>query len=322
MPCFQSKLCYVHPVRLLPSLILLLYLSVGIASVPGAAWPGHTLRAEKSWQLNLPQGERFDASGLLLSTNGALLTVNDRGAGIYQIQFLAGTNAANLLRLPDLFTSTQLEPFAKEKIDRYDCEGLAADGQGRLYLCEEANRWILRYDPSKQSVERLAIDWKPVEKYFHSSDRNASFEGIAIGGGKLYVANERQLGRIIVVDLATLKVEDDFSVQPSTAFAWDVHFSDLCWFDGRLYALLRESGCVLQIDPATQKVTREYSYADLEQGTEVRYLNKFPTGSMEGLAVDASTIWLVTDNNGQGRVKYPQDTRPTLFKCDRPDAKK
>ena len=303
------------------AVVMAVCLLAGGLSCPGASWSRYTLRAEKYWQLNLPNGERFDASGLLLSTNGTLLTVNDRGAGVYQIQFLSGTNAADLLRLPNCFTPKQLEPFAKEKIDRYDCEGMAADAQGRLYICEEANRWILRYDPSKQTVERLAIDWKPVEKYFNPFDRNASFEGIAIGNGKLYVANEREIGRIIVVNLETLKVEDDFAVQPSTAYAFDVHYSDLCWFDGRLYALLRESGCVLQIDPTTKRVTAEYSYNDMERQPEVNYHNRFPTGTMEGLAVDRDTIWLVTDNNGQGRVKYPKDTRPTLFKCIRPDVK-
>ena len=28
-------------------------------------------------------------------------------------------------------------------------------------------------------------------------------------------------------------------------------------------------------------------------------------------------LWLVTDNNGTARAKYPNDTRPTLFKCRR-----
>jgi hypothetical protein len=306
--------------RVSPTAVVLgLCLLLGISNSQAAPWPRHILKAEKTWQLNLPCGERFDASGLLLSTNGTMLTVNDRGAGIYRIQFHEGTNAADLLRLPECFTTKQLEPLAKDKVDRYDTEGVAADAQGRLYLCEEANRWVLRYDPAKQSVERLAIDWKPVEKYFSPLDRNASWEGIAIGNGKIYVANERGIGRIIVVDLETLKVEDDFAVQPSTAFAFDVHYTDLCWFDGRLYALLRESGCVLQIDPTTKKVTREYSYSDMESGSEVRYHNKFPTGTMEGLAVDATHIWLLTDNNGMGRVKYPKDTRPTLFRCVRPD---
>src|SRR5258708_664614 len=125
------------------SLAVLVLLEIFALSVRshGAQWPRYTLRAEKYWQLNLPGGERFDASGLVLGTNGTLLTVSDRNPGIYQIRFLEGTNAADLLRLPDCFTPKQLEPFAKEKVDRYDCEGVTMDAQGRLYVCEEANRW-------------------------------------------------------------------------------------------------------------------------------------------------------------------------------------
>ena len=86
---------------------------------------------------------------------------------------------------------------------------MTEDDLGRIYLCEEANRWILRWDPRTKTVERLDIDWTPVEKYF-SSDRNAAWEGIAIHGQTLYVANERKKGRIIAVDLNTLESDRRF----------------------------------------------------------------------------------------------------------------
>jgi hypothetical protein len=50
----------------------------------------------------------------------------------------------------------------------------------------------------------------------------------------------------------------------------------------------------------------------------VAYRTAFPTGTMEGLAVDEKYFWLVTDNNGLGRIKFPRDARPTLFRCPRP----
>ena len=288
---------------------------------PGSTWPHYTLRAEKVWQLNLPQGQPFDASGLLLSSSGDLLTINDRGATVYRIRFLAGTNVAELIPLTECFTDRQLAPLAAEKIGRYDCEGIAQDSQDRLYVCEEANRWVLRYDSRKQTVERLPIDWSPVQKYFHAGDRNASWEGIAIGNGKLFVANERQLGRIIAVDLKTLKVISSFAVRPSGSNARDVHYTDLSWFEGALFVLLRESRVVLQVDADTHRVLAEFDYRDMEQAPEAAYrtLLRLPIGTMEGLAVDRDHIWLVTDNNGLGRARYPKDLRPTLFRCPRPD---
>src|SRR6266581_1840516 len=115
---------------------------------PTPAPPQYVLRAERVWQLNLPHGERFDASGLLLTPAGDLLTINDRGPTLYRIEFPAEAVAANVIALSNCFTASQLAPFASEKVPgHYDCEGIAQDEQGRLYICEEANRWIFRCDP-------------------------------------------------------------------------------------------------------------------------------------------------------------------------------
>jgi hypothetical protein len=280
-------------------------------------WPRFTLEAEAYYQLSLPGGAQFDASGLALTPAGDLLSISDRGPTVYRIQLLPGNSAA-LHPLAECFTDAQLARFAGEKHGRYDCEGLARDEDGRLYLCEEADRWILRFDPRQRSVERLPIDWSPVKKYF-SSDPNASFEGIAIGPGRLYVANERQWGRIIAVDRASWKVIDDFSVHPRGSNARDVHYTDLCWCEGALFVLLRESSVLLQVDPERHQVLAEYDFAEMERKREVSYRTLYPTGTMEGLAVDRRYFWLVTDNNGLGRVRYPMDIRPTLFKVRRPD---
>jgi hypothetical protein len=279
--------------------------------------PVYDLRADATWQLNPPDGERFDASGLLWTTQGSLLTINDRGFLLYRIEF-SSSNAASLVPMANSVTEFALAPFQKEKAGRYDCEGIAGDGQGRLYICEEANRWVLRLDPLSGGVERLNIDWSPLQKYF-SRDPNASFEGIAIGNGLLYLANERKLGRIVAVNLETLRVVDDFFVRAAGSNARDVHYSDLSWFDGALFVLLRQSRCVLQINPESHRVIAQYNFEELERNPETRYKKLYPTGNMEGLAVDRDFIWLVTDNNGLGRVRYPSDRRPTLFRCPRPD---
>jgi uncharacterized protein YjiK len=222
--------------------------------------------------------------------------------------------------VPDCFTPAQLAAFAGEKTDRYDIEGITEDALGRIYVCEEANRWILRFDARSQGVERLKIDWTPVQKYFNPADRNASFEGIAAGEGRLYVANERQRGRIIVVDLATLKVVDDFEVRSSVVSLWGPQYSDLSWFRGELYVLMREDHVVLRVNPHSHQVLEEYDFSAIESAPENKYRKLYWfAGVMEGLAVDENNFWLVTDNNGLGRERYPQDTRPTLFRCPRTD---
>jgi uncharacterized protein YjiK len=271
------------------------------------------------WQLNAPGGERFDASGLLLTPAGDLLTISDRGPTLYRIEIAGGETGANVVPLTNCFTPLELAPFATEKKGHYDCEGIAQDEQGRLYICEEANRWILRCDPKAARVEKLPIDWSPVKNYF-SADPNASFEGIAIGKGRLYVANERIHPLIIVVDLRTLRIVDHFQVYPRKFSILGTHYSDLSWYDGKLFVLCRQHRVVLQIDPDTHAVLAEYDYRRLED--QLDYLKELPVGVMEGLAVDRDYLWLATDNNGMGRRAAPKDTRPTLLKCRRPEAVK
>lgn len=278
-----------------------------------------TLALEQAWQLDAPDGQRFDASALLMRTNGELWTLSDRGASLYRIEFQPGLAAAKLVLIPDWFTPAQMSSLAPEKHGRFDCEGLAQDARGRVYLCEETDRWILRCDPETHQVERLEISWKPVKKYFSRQNSNASFEGVAVGGDRLYVANERDQGRIIVVDLKTQKVVDDFTIATRRWFNKDVHYSDLSWFAGALYALLREKHLILKLDPSTHAVLAEYDYSALENRPDLAYHTRSGTGVMEGLAVTKNHFWLVTDNNGLPRKRYPEDSRPTLLKCPRPD---
>jgi len=285
---------------------------------PPSPWPIHILQADTTWQVNLPKGQRIDASALLRRPDGTFLTVNDQDGVVYQMHFRDGTNSIDLTPLEGCLTREQLAPFAAQKFKRYDLEGLAQDGEGRLYVSEEGNRWILRWDPASQKVERLAIDWSPVERWFSAADPNASLEGIAIGGSLLYVANERQMGRLIVVDLTTLKVIDDFMVAPAGSDSADVHYTDLCWADDALWVLLRDARKLLKVDPTAKRVLAEFDFTAMERSRENAYGALFAPGFMEGLSVDQDFIWLLSDNNGMGRKARLSDVRPTLFRCPKP----
>jgi uncharacterized protein YjiK len=272
-----------------------------------------TLTAEDFWRLEFPGLSRFDASGLTWS-DGKLLVVEDGDPPLYEIEFV-GTNLARV-KQTGILTWPQMTKYIVRKKGRFDLEGIARDEKGRIYACEEANRWIFRWDPRNNTVERLEIDWTPVKQYF-SGDDNASFEGIAVGGGKLWLANERDRARVIEVELETLKVVGDFAPQPST-WSFVLHYSDLCWFKGHLFVLLRHHQVILEVDPATRDVLAEYNFHSIEDAPQHAYHKAYPTGTMEGLTVDDNYFWLVTDNNGMPRVQANKDRRPTLFKCKRP----
>ena len=282
-------------------------------------WPKYRLLPAQITSLNLPGGVQFDASGLLLLSTGEMLTMrNNHDALLYRIDYLPGGKEADLVPFNDCFSTDKLDALAGDK-HGFDCEGIAIDEQGRFYLCEERRRWIFRCDPHTGKTERLPIDWSRVKDYFSPVDSNASFEGIAIGRGKLYVANERSSAVIIVVDLSSLRVKDHFVVQPTKASFFGLHYSDLCWFDDKLWVLCRQHRVVLQVDPDSHRVLAEYDFGDLEES--LGYRTGLPVGIMEGLVVTKDTIWLVTDNNGDPRGRTGNDRRPTLVRCARPDRK-
>jgi len=287
---------------------------------PQASIQTITLRAAEMWSLEMPPGmSRFDASALLRLPDGTLLTLEDKSPGFFQIAF--SNRVARLLPFAAEFNAASAArtnaAWGRREFN-FDFEGLARDEAGRLYLCDEAERWVLRFDPASRATERLMIDWQPARRWF-SADRNASWEGIAVGGGKLYLANERSTGRIVVVDLATLKVERDFQAAPPGVNAADIHYSDLCWHAGHLWILCRESRRVLQVDATAEKVLAAFDYEAIERDPQNAYAHPYPYGFVEGLWVDDADIWLLVDNNGFPRVADKGDRRPQLWKCPRPD---
>lgn len=315
------KVHYVSATRIFLAFGFLLAAGCALSGTEGAKQGQrsfHTLEADRVWQLDFPGNGRFDASGLLALPGGELLTINDRNSDLFRIEPAAGKSARVLAT--EFFPPELVREAAISERRRYDCEGIARDEQGRLYICEEMERTIYRWDGKSGEIERLEIDWTPVASYFQGGI-NASFEGVAAGGGRLYVANERSNPVIIVVDLETLAVVDHFTVRASGFALGGPHYSDLSWFDGHLYVLDRNHRAVLRVNPKTREVVAEFSFGTMELEHEVAYRTDYPTGTMEGLAVTAEHLWLVTDNNGRGRVRFPKDPRPTLFRCQRPDRK-
>lgn len=303
-----------------PALLLfLLTLASGCNTAPKTNAPRaleHRLTVAEAWTLEPPAG-RFDASALLRSSDGRLLTVNDKTPGLFEIKFTPGDAIARLAPVaslsPDLF-----RPLATGREWPWDLEGLAQDGRGALYFSEENYRWILRQPKPGAPLERLSIDWAPVSEWFSKTDRNASFEGIAIGHDTLYVANERDVGRIIEVDLKTLRVTGSFHVAPPGTTTSDVHYTDLCWFENELWVLCREHRRVLRVDPKTHAVLESFNYFEIEMDGRYAYRHLLPYGFFEGLSVDADNIWLLVDNNGFFRRSDGTDARPQLFRCPRP----
>lgn len=284
-----------------------------------ADWPRHVLALDDFWRLNPPlPGQRFDASGLAFLPSGELLVVNNLDRRLHLVRFGDTPHEADLVPWPGGFSAAQLRPFAAGKRGAWDFEGLAVDEAGRVYVSEEGNYQVLRLNPAGGAVERLPLDWRGAGLNPLREDPNASLEGVAVGGGRLYVAKERGPARLFAFHDRTFAFAESWVVRPSRS-GLALHYSDLAWCDGALYVLLRHQRCVLKVDPARGGVRAEYDFRELERRPEFAYRRDYATGVMEGLAVDATHFWLVTDNNGLARRADAADSRPTLFRCPRPD---
>ncbi len=303
-------------------LVWVLGLSLFAAIVPPgiikASHRTYVLRQSGRWLLSPTIPGRFDASALLRLPGGSLATVNDKALPLCKV-VIRTNGTATLVPIPELFSLESVRIAAGNPRYVPDTEGIAVDEAGRIYICTEGQRWIFRCEADGSGVIRLDIDWTPAKRWFNASEGNAAWEGIAVGNGRLYLANERSVGRIVVVDLIDLKVIDDFQVAPAGKAARDVHYSDLCWWKGDLWVLCRESRCVLRVNPANHSVLAEFDFSAIELDRNNTYLSALPFGFVEGLSVDDDSIWLVVDNNGIPRRSAPTDFRGLLFQCTRPD---
>ncbi|MCP5006566.1 MAG: esterase-like activity of phytase family protein [Planctomycetes bacterium] len=278
----------------------------------------HILQMDSFWRIDVPDETRMDLSGLVITNNGRFLTIDDKEFNLFELRPQEDISRASIVA-SDLIRSEDLVEYRRTKVGLMDCEGLAVDADGNIYICEEQHRWIFKVNSNVKRLKRLKIDWSPVTKYFNPTDKNASFEGVAVSHKHLFVINERDRARIIVVDLASLKVLDHFTVYSTMHPSLFVHYSGLSWFDGKLYILLRHSQVILEIDPETHRVIAEYSFRNTERESGFNYRSRYWTGCMEGLHVSNDFFWVLTDNNGNSLKENRDEDRPTLIRFKRPE---
>ncbi len=278
----------------------------------------HILQMDAFWRIDVTDEKRMDLSGLVIMNNDRLLTIDDKQFNLYELH-LQGDSSQASIATSDLIRIEDLKEFRKTKVSHMDCEGIAVDTDRNIYICEEQHRWIFKINSNGKFLNRLKIDWSPVEQYFNANDKNASFEGITVSKKHLYVINERNKARIIIVDLNSLTVIDHFTVYSKMHPSLFVHYSGLSWFDGKLYILLRHSQVILEIDPESHNVIAEYSFKNTERQPEFNYRSRYGTGCMEGLHVSNDFFWILTDNNGNALKSNKDEKRPTLIRFKRPE---
>src|SRR5262249_39133297 len=86
-----------------------------------SSWPHYRLQAEQTTRLNSPQKDRFDASGLLITPSGEMLTMrNNHDSLLYRIEFLPGGAEARLVPWEGCFATARLKELDPSPHE-FDC---------------------------------------------------------------------------------------------------------------------------------------------------------------------------------------------------------
>ncbi|WP_028241583.1 esterase-like activity of phytase family protein [Stutzerimonas azotifigens] len=211
-----------------------------------------------------------------------------------------------------------------------DFEGLSCDSRGNRYLVSEAYAAVLQINPAgmaqwltfPSSLVRQARASGMLLKF------NAGFEGVAVdpAADRLWLAAERERRGLLVLHRnqsswrctgGCILTSEGGLETPPAGFGEAPQprsFSDLAFFDGKLFTLERPAHQICRRLPATGAVERCWSLAATAGEQARRYANPF--GAIEALVIDAEGAWVGLDNNGQARPDG--DRRPVVWRFAAP----
>ncbi|MEW9904164.1 esterase-like activity of phytase family protein [Pseudomonas putida] len=213
-----------------------------------------------------------------------------------------------------------------------DFEGITCDKAGNFYLISEAHAAVLQL-PVDGEPRWLKIDPAMVRQARASGmllHFNALFEGLAIhpSGDRLWLAAERERRGLLLVERqqsvwncarsCVLLSEAGVEMQPEQmpnpqAMARD--FSDLAWYEGKLYTLERNAYRICRRDSENGQVERCWSFA-ADALVESRRYDQ-PYGLAEALVIDAKGAWVGVDNNNGDRADG--EARPIVWRFAAPE---
>lgn len=208
----------------------------------------------------------------------------------------------------------------------YDFEGISCDAQGNAYLISESMHALLQVTPDRRGY------WQPLpETLFEQAKRfgllqqfNAGFEGVAVNedASQIWLAAEREVRGLFQLkqteqgwrcaEPCLLLHENQFV--PAVLFANDFRisqdFSDLTWYQGKLYSLERAQHQICRRSSDTGEAEQCWSFVETALQPERRYPGQ-KYGMAEGLWLDQRGAWVVLDNNQQARIDG--ERRPIIW---------
>ncbi|MDZ5604249.1 esterase-like activity of phytase family protein [Pseudomonas sp. RP23018S] len=212
-----------------------------------------------------------------------------------------------------------------------DYEGITCDKAGNLYLVSEAHAAVLQL-PLEGEPDWLKIDPAMLRQARASGmllHFNAQFEGLAINpaGDRLWLAAERERRGLVAIERqqsvwncghsCVLLSEAGVEMQPAqmpNPRNRSRDFSDLAWYQGKLFTLERNAYRICRRNIGSGEVERCWSFAE-EGLTEARRYDH-PFGLAEALVIDDKGAWIGLDNNNAHRADG--ERRPIVWRFAAP----
>lgn len=214
---------------------------------------------------------------------------------------------------------------------KLDFEGLACDSIGNRYLVSETRAGVLQISPSGNAgwlnlPAGLVRQARASGMLLHF---NAQLEGIAIepNGARLWLAAERERRGLLVLHgqngdwrctggcvLLAQAGRQASLAEPDSGEQLPVDFSDLFFFNGKLFSLERGAHRICRRNLGDGALEKCWSFA-AEALTEAR---RYPTpyGAAEALWLDDRSAWIGLDNDGKARGDG--ERRPLLWQFQAP----
>lgn len=211
-----------------------------------------------------------------------------------------------------------------------DFEGISCDAKGNRYLVSEARAAVLQVPPAADA-QWLNLPEGMVRQARASGmllNFNALFEGIAIdpAGERLWLAAEKERRGLVIVHnrnnawrceggcVLLNEGGEENSPEALGGRPAPVDFSDLAFFEEKLYTLERQAHRICRRTPANGEVERCWSFA-AEALTDAR---RYPVhyGMAEALSVDAQGAWIGVDNGSFARSDG--EKRPIVWRFAAP----
>lgn len=206
---------------------------------------------------------------------------------------------------------------------RIDQEGITCDPNGDFYVVSERGFKLLKVNRRDGKAAWIGPDMKaPGEAVGLFATRGAGVEGIAyLGTDTFLLTAERQPRGLIEVDLKN-----------DTVRAFNCDESRFAYPEGRatdLTGLWAASDALFALQRGAEVISKiKYQHGELIEGPawmfdktvnrdDLRYTS-LKYGKAEGLAMDASKVYVILDTNGESRLNNAEDKRSMLLIFKRP----